>query len=230
MEIHMIDRPVYKCNFPDCSYSVHHLKSFKEHIKINHEKVLDFECHCGMKFAFPYLLNAHRKKLHGEKKIVCEVCGKSFTCEANKRAHVKYSHLPIDKIEKFPCEICGKTYMTRSNVRKHMKSHGSPQQNCQFCDKKYYFKDSLLVHQKIHAFPCQHENCKRSFKDQSGLNDHLEKTHNKVKVQQCFRCEVCGKVFTLRSNIRKHLIKVHKQLNENYKKDLLERIKTMQSE
>jgi KRAB domain-containing zinc finger protein len=179
----MIDRPVYKCDFPGCKVFTFYRSNLFEHKKIKHDKIFDFECHCGKKFAFLHQLNAHKKVAHGENEYVCDFCGKSFSSVYASNYHSKYDHGPKKPIEKYPCEVCG-LLLNKKAMVPHMKIHGAPQHACQHCDRKFIYKDSLLDHQEKHmklAHPCPHDNCTRTFRKPSGLKDHLKRGHKKDK-------------------------------------------------
>ena len=48
---------------------------------------------------------------HGEKKHICEHCGKGFKDNQNLKNHVQYVHF---KIKRFSCELCEKAGIEKS--------------------------------------------------------------------------------------------------------------------
>jgi uncharacterized Zn-finger protein len=80
-----------------------------------------------------------------------------------------------------------------------------------------------MEHHETLAFPCSQ--CKRSFRNESKLNHHLKVVHFKEK--QTYRCEICSSAFTRRTTCRDHVLRQHKDIDADYRKDLLERISKM---
>ena len=53
--------------------------------------------------------------------VLCDVCGKEFTCRNSVALHAAAAHKPPDVIHE--CDICGKTYGSRPVLQKHKKRH-----------------------------------------------------------------------------------------------------------
>ena len=162
--------------------------------------------HCGKTFQTTSNLNKHIL-LHGEKKEVCEVCGKKFHLKVGLREHMKYVHTDQYLIEckvckkrlksrnslyghmavyhsdidtVYPCEECGKTFRQKGNLKKHMLVHSENRLfNCKQCDKKFKFPEQLRRHELWHA---------------TGPR---------------FFCDLCDKAFVMEFEIKKHLNTIH---------------------
>ena len=80
--------------------------------------------------------------------------------------------------------------------------------NCDLCDASYPVRKSLLNHIRLkhgnhEEFKCQH--CVYTTSKKGNLQQHESSIH--AKVQEI--CEICGKNFSDKSNLNKHLKKFH---------------------
>ena len=66
------------------------------------------------------LMNLKPVQLKVKKQFICEICGKNFTSNYNKKTHIKTVH---DQIKEFKCEICGKLFGLLANKNTHLKVH-----------------------------------------------------------------------------------------------------------
>ncbi|NXY81304.1 PRD15 protein, partial [Alcedo cyanopectus] len=97
----------------------------------------------------------------------------------------------------FQCEMCFRFFSTNSNLSKHKKKHGDKKFACEICNKMFYRKDVMLDHQRRHL-----EGVRRVKRE-----DFEHSTENMVRYKkEPSGCPVCGKVFSCRSNMNKHLL------------------------
>ncbi|XP_028386281.1 zinc finger and BTB domain-containing protein 45 [Phyllostomus discolor] len=103
----------------------------------------------------------------------------------------------------YECSHCRKTFSSRKNYTKHMFIHsGEKPHQCAVCWRSFSLRDYLLKHMVTHtgvrAFQCAV--CAKRFTQKSSLNVHM-RTHRPERVP----CPACGKVFSHRALLERHL-------------------------
>uniref|UniRef100_A0AC35G7M2 C2H2-type domain-containing protein n=1 Tax=Panagrolaimus sp. PS1159 TaxID=55785 RepID=A0AC35G7M2_9BILA len=100
----------------------------------------------------------------------------------------------------FQCQKCPKTFMFRRALIKHVSA----------VHEKRYKK-----YERVKKFHCTFENCEKSFKAQTLLNDHLN-MHNG---NYAYKCDNCSQQFFARAQYAVHLTKYHnksiKEISKN---------------
>uniref|UniRef100_G1QKN8 PR domain zinc finger protein 15 n=1 Tax=Nomascus leucogenys TaxID=61853 RepID=G1QKN8_NOMLE len=203
---------VYQCNI--CSKIFQNSSNLSRHVRSHGESL--FKCEeCAKLFSRKESLKQHVSYKHsknewvdGEYRYRCGTCEKTFRIESALEFHncrtgliahpgeggpggSRLRDLPDDKT--FQCEMCFRFFSTNSNLSKHKKKHGDKKFACEVCSKMFYRKDVMLDHQRRHLEGVRRvkredlENLVRYKKEPSG-------------------CPVCGKVFSCRSNMNKHLL------------------------
>ena len=141
--------------FPNGTQRKFHERSHKEHsVKCPTEN-------CHYVGSSQQAVDTHVKHAHST--LVCDLCGK-VTVAQNLKLHMATNHAP--KTFEFICAICGKGYSTKNILDKHLKRHNNP--------------DSLInkwmTEPNEFKFECkEHDNCKRFFKSEKRLKEHLKK-------------------------------------------------------
>ena len=133
--------------------------SFLSSVKCPHEN-------CHYVGSSQQAVDTHVKHAHST--LVCDLCGK-VTVAQNLKLHMATHHAP--KTFEFICAICGKGYSTKNILDKHLKRHNNP--------------DSLInkwmTEPSEFKFECkEHDNCKRFFKSEKRLKEHLRKYGGKA--------------------------------------------------
>ena len=117
-------------------------------------------------------------------------------------------HLQIHKVTR--CPNCSKYFKTGS-VRIHKRQcNPSEKLSCDLCGFKTIHDVSMRLHRRMHIshpYLCRVGDCRRCFKTQELLQDHLQ--HHKV---DGFQCEHCDKKFRHRYERTKHVIKIHQNV------------------
>lgn len=146
-------------------------------------------------------------------------------------------------VKPFKCEFCGRNFRQWGDLKYHCISIHSDQKNfqCEYCGKDFARKYSLTVHSRIHTgernYKC--EFCDKSFRASSYLQNH-RRIHtgkyllivpwllifNKIIFNYLFiliflgekphPCEVCGKPFRVRSDMKRHMITHSKEPYSTY--------------
>ena len=104
---------------------------FGGQLELHHEnnQKLDHQCdQCPKKFPKKFLLNKHKKDVHG-KKIPCEQCGQEFTQKSSLYTHVMGVH---ERIRRFKCDKCDIAYFQASGLNYHKKIHAEEKSNENF--------------------------------------------------------------------------------------------------
>lgn len=135
----------------------------------------------------------------------CHECSKNFRTKGALRVHAR-----IHKDERpFPCDGCTKSFRQISDLNYHRQSLHSRHKSfvCEFCPKSFSRKYSLTLHRRIHTQERNHvcEVCQKAFRAAIYLTVH-KRSHTGEKP---YECDVCSKAFRTRSDMTRHLSRVH---------------------
>ncbi|XP_060090205.1 PR domain zinc finger protein 15 isoform X1 [Heteronotia binoei] len=186
---------VYQCNI--CSKMFQNSSNLSRHIRSHGDKL--FKCEeCAKLFSRKESLKQHvsykhsRNEVDSEYRYRCATCEKAFRIESALEFH---NCRTDDKT--FQCEMCFRFFSTNSNLSKHKKKHGDKKFACEICNKLFYRKDVMLDHQRRHL-----EGVRRVKRE-----DFEHSSDNMVRYKkEPSGCPVCGKIFSCRSNMNKHLL------------------------
>ncbi|XP_034839085.1 zinc finger protein 83-like [Maniola hyperantus] len=142
---------------------------------------------CGVKLKGSRSYAMHFKKYHPDKnrtkfpkaRIMCEQCGKIFTC----MAHLRY-HMPIHADTKqFKCDTCDKRFAFKANLMNHIVIHDTsrPRFECTVCGKNFSNQQNRWRHMFLHKgikFKC--EICDKTFNTDPQRALHVAHVHMKV--------------------------------------------------
>ncbi|KAG1672393.1 Zinc finger protein 271 [Nymphon striatum] len=114
-----------------------------------------------------------------EKRLVCNICNKTFTQNESFEIH-KSKHANKTPFE---CTACNKNFTEKSSLTKHMREHSNEDLiECSICKKCFIQSDDLKYHVLIHTdekpFGC--DVCHKTFGRKADLKNHL-KIHIKDK-------------------------------------------------
>uniref|UniRef100_A0A8C4ZEC1 PR/SET domain 15 n=1 Tax=Gadus morhua TaxID=8049 RepID=A0A8C4ZEC1_GADMO len=186
---------VYRCSL--CSKVFQNSSNLNRHIRSHGDKL--YKCdECDKLFSRKESLKQHISYKHSKNmpdvdyKYICNMCDKSFRLENA----LKFHNCRTDD-KTFQCDICSRFFSTNSNLSKHKKKHGEKLYSCQICNKMFYRKDVMQEHHRRHGMGPKH--MKREELEVSGE----EATKYRKEPSPC---PVCGKVFSCRSNMNKHLL------------------------
>ncbi|XP_043927885.1 PR domain zinc finger protein 15 [Protopterus annectens] len=186
---------LYQCNL--CSKVFQNSSNRTRHVRSHGDKL--FKCEeCAKLFSRKESLKQHVSYKHSRNEFDNEYMYKCATCEKYFRIEsaLEFHNCRTDN-KTFQCEMCFRFFSTNSNLSKHKKKHGEKQFACLICNKMFYRKDVMLDHQRRHS-----ENAAPSRRE--GVHVIGE---NMVRYKkEPSGCPICGKVFSCRSNMNKHLL------------------------
>lgn len=140
-----------------------------------------------------------RKAPANGERVPCPECGKTFSCNANLRDHMR-----LHTGERpFICGECGMSFAQRSNWRLHKRVHtGERPYMCGICGKTFSRSSHLPGHMRIHTGerPYTCDQCDHAFASHQALKNH-SRTHTGEKP---FVCEYCRTAFTHSSSLSSH--------------------------
>uniref|UniRef100_M4AHE6 PR/SET domain 15 n=1 Tax=Xiphophorus maculatus TaxID=8083 RepID=M4AHE6_XIPMA len=186
---------VYRCSL--CSKIFQNSSNLNRHIRSHGDKL--FKCdECDKLFSRKESLKQHISYKHSKNmpdqdyKYKCNTCEKSFRLENA----LKFHNCRTDD-KTFQCDICSRFFSTNSNLSKHKKKHGEKLYSCEICNKMFYRKDVMQEHHRRHSV-----GPKQMKKEELEANGEEGTKYRKEPSP----CPICGKVFSCRSNMNKHLL------------------------
>ena len=116
---------------------------------------------------------------------------------------------------KFKCKYCGHTTVYSSELKLHMYYHVKFVYKCEHCSEvSFTKKNQYRMHMLRHGEPytCLRFLCNKSFPTQKKFDQHLLVHHENDPLHSCKQCD---KTFKLFSDLKKHILKVHKETFED---------------
>ncbi|XP_050516849.1 oocyte zinc finger protein XlCOF19-like [Diabrotica virgifera virgifera] len=174
------DKPL-KCG--KCSLSFPNNVELGFHSIKHNDKGL-YECHVCVEYAHQnkQAFDIHIREHEGIKKYKCPICNKQFTTIRPAYEH-QYFH---GKEKPFTCDICGQKFRTSVAARNH----------------KTEVHYEMLTGQKFEKFDCKI--CNKHYANRSGLDHHNFRHHKELCKQMPALCDICGKDFSTKAQLRNH--------------------------
>lgn len=175
-----------------CQKRFTHQSSLRQHLSIHKDNCKSFLCDvCGKGFRTKELCFSHRK-IHGDRKLTCQICGAKFKQRTGLHQHKSIKH----GLKKFQCLKCGKCFAKKQNLEFHERVHsGAAPYPCQICNvhfKRYH-------HYKVHLSTLKHLDQMSQWVNQGQrVPGHLDpalvlglENANELAKQTC--CDICPK-------------------------------------
>ncbi|KAL4231155.1 hypothetical protein ACF0H5_008738 [Mactra antiquata] len=139
---------------------------------------LPIQCfYCSRRFAYEKYLKKHIKRVHPRESVgmFCEYCSANFKKRSDLYAHIKQAH-PDRRNKNIQCDLCGNVFKSKGSYDEHRKA----------------------VHTDVRAFEC--EVCRKTYKSFRVLKIHRLRHGPANEI-----CNICGKTFRLRSEVKHHM-------------------------
>ncbi|XP_076130563.1 PR domain zinc finger protein 15 isoform X1 [Alosa pseudoharengus] len=190
---------VYQCSL--CNKVFQNSSNLNRHIRSHGDKL--FKCdECEKLFSRKESLKQHISYKHSKNEPDVEYRYRCVTCEKYFRVEnaLKFHNCRTDD-KTFQCEICSRFFSTNSNLSKHKKKHGEKLYACEICNKMFYRKDVMQDHQRRHVMG-ESQSPKSLRREEMEASGEEGTKYRK----EPSACPICGKVFSCRSNMNKHLL------------------------
>ncbi|XP_031978746.1 zinc finger protein 710 isoform X2 [Corvus kubaryi] len=206
---HQGTRP-HKCGV--CSKAFTQTSHLKRHMLL-HTDIKPYSCRfCGRGFAYPSELKAHEVKHESGRCHVCVECGLDFSTLTQLKRHLATHQGPT----LYQCLECSKSFHYRSQLQNHMLKHQNVRPFvCTECGMEFsqihHLKQHSLTHKVGAKGPlgcCPHRAQRRCASAgcgcwRRGVAQCPQSWEEGVKE---FKCEVCGREFTLQANMKRHML------------------------
>lgn len=141
-----------------------------------------------------------------EQTFQCRLCLKMFNSKKKRKSHERKDH---ETQGTFSCDMCNYSTTKKYYIVKHKMRHIKEYTVfCKKCQAGFLSKNELNVHNvkehdaQPHACPV----CKKMFSNKFNLTTH-SKLH--LPASRVHQCDTCGKSFTGRNHLRRHIRSVH---------------------
>ncbi len=218
-----------------CNIEFEELSQWKKHNQDKHNKEPVTCTKCKREFSKPGNLMLHYTNVHKDVVFHCKMCTLDFDHSLNLKEHLRNIHtqqvmseegtMDGDRTKLYKCLLCDMLVGNENDIGKHIVNHHITENQCSqaeaekntfdvsskninrclICNKYFSEQDKLKRHFATHVkektYSCP--TCKRGFNVISVLHRHM-----KIHEEREFICEVCGKEFARKDNLKQHS-KIH---------------------
>ncbi|XP_077301950.1 zinc finger X-chromosomal protein-like [Arctopsyche grandis] len=194
------------CNF--CMREFKYARSLRYHIRSHKGEKPALCTWCGKSFTEQRGLLNHVRAVHtGEKRFKCSFCPKAFPVSGKRRQHER-----VHTGEKpYQCDVCFRLFAARTTLNAHRWRHTGEDKficNVRGCNQGFYafstYQRHMWAHRGERPYQCPH--CDKTYLSMQNLKSHIKAIHTKLRDEVC---HICGKGFTEKSVLNRHLRKIH---------------------
>ena len=217
MYTHLVKKQKYKCKFCDVEFS--HPKKLNTHYTNIHPEEKD-----------------ERNRIAHATDLQCIFCEEIFNTNLEKFKHCREKHpeyYTADEAEKesrkrrrekykanINCDMCNRTFETKGKYEVHVQTHSETKYPCNLCRKIFGLPQYLRRHMKFqhsehHTLgesenkPQKKRNIKCDICNQTFETKGKYDVHTQIHSDQQHQCDQCGKIFGLRTYLKKHMNTIH---------------------
>ena len=168
---------------------------------------INFCQHCNKEFSTKYKFNFHMQRHTGEKPYLCLTCTMGFSSNDDLEIHTM-THNSTDE-KPFKCSQCHMKFRMMKTLKRHMLIHLNKELHG--CDSCLSYRSSTYENLEIHNLkhhsdderPFKCEECPQTFAIYGVFNRHIRFVH---RGERSFPCEICGKAFRSKHNLKSHFV------------------------
>ena len=153
-------------------------------------------------------------------KYKCCICSRGFQRTSERRDHNYTEHLGLT----YDCEVCLKSYMHKKGLKQHIDTHHNkvgrckcPEEGCDWADKDSgkLHNHLLVAHEIGEPVQCcvtmeSGEKCGKIFTNTRSFQQHAA-----FHLEKKFKCDMCDHFFSKPEQVRYHIRKYHKDVQED---------------
>ena len=166
---------------------------------------------CEFTSTLPKAMFDHVLYIHTGRQIQCDKCDKKYFNMSHLKEHIEGTHEAVMQI----CETCNFKTNKKRHLDKHILDiHTEGSILCTECPFTTSNNSRLKYHmerkhsQRENWPKCSWPGCEYTWFHQQNVDSHYRKVHEGVRVT----CEICPNMFTDKSNMQAHMMKIHKDL------------------
>ncbi|XP_072030923.1 uncharacterized protein [Amphiura filiformis] len=134
--------------------------------------------HCGKKFVTEAQMEKHNYLAHKRPHPGCSICGQKFYSKERLKSHIQKDHY---KTKPFPCRYCPQSWYTERKRKRHEdnRHHGKKRYVCEVCGAAVNdLKKHSGKHLKVRNYACKQ--CPYKAKQLIDLKSHVSRSHEKI--------------------------------------------------